>query len=84
MQPPISPILFSVLLFLGMLTMLEVGRRVSIRQDRAEPNANKDRLGTIEAAMLALFGLLIAVHILGSGVAVSGEAHADRRGSQCD
>ena len=28
MEPPISPLLYAVLLFLGMLTLLEVGRRL--------------------------------------------------------
>jgi hypothetical protein len=27
MEPPISPVLFSIFFFLGMLTMLEIGRR---------------------------------------------------------
>lgn len=36
MEPPISPWLFAVLLFGGMLIMLEVGRRLGIRRRPTE------------------------------------------------
>ena len=32
MEPPISPVLFAVLLFVGMLTLLETGRHLGRRR----------------------------------------------------
>jgi len=60
MEPPISPLLFSILLFLGMLGMLEVGRRLGIWRRSIEGENERSNLGPIEGAVFALFGLLIA------------------------
>ena len=65
MAPPIHPVLFAVLLFLGMLVMLEVGRRFAVRH-YAAGETDKTSLGTIETAVFALFGLLIAFTFSGS------------------
>jgi hypothetical protein len=62
MKPPFPPLLFSALLFLGMLLMLEVGRRFARRkQDGAHAG-----LTTIESSVFALFGLLIAFTFSGA------------------
>jgi hypothetical protein len=66
MEPPIPLLLYSVLLLLGMLAMLEIGRRLALRRHRAEPDAAKDNLETLEAAVFALFGLLIAFAFSGA------------------
>ena len=64
MEPPVSPVLFSVALFLGMLVLLEVGRRLAVRR-RTSQSAGGG-LGTIEGAVFALFGLLVAFTFSGA------------------
>jgi hypothetical protein len=66
MKPPISPLLFAVLLFCGMLIMLEVGRRLGIRRRPTESEGERGSLGTIESAMFALFGLVVAFTFSGA------------------
>jgi hypothetical protein len=66
MAPPIPPVLFTVLLFGGMLVMLEAGGRLAIRRDITD--SEEQRLGTIEAAMFALFGLLVAFTFSGAAL----------------
>src|SRR5947199_10259465 len=66
MEPPISPWLFAVLLFGGMLIMLEVGRRLGIRRRPTESEGERGSLGTIEGAMFALFGLVVAFTFSGA------------------
>ncbi len=62
MQPPFPPLLFALMLFIGMLTMLEVGRFLARRKRDGTP----DGLNTIEAAVFALFGLLLAFTFSGA------------------
>ena len=66
MAPPISPLLFALLLFGGMLIMLEVGRRLGIRRRPRESEGERGSLGTIEGAMFALFGLVMAFTFSGA------------------
>jgi len=66
MKPPISPLLFAVLLFGGMLIMLEAGRRLGIRRRPKESEGERGSLGTIEGAMFALFGLVMAFTFSGA------------------
>lgn len=66
MQPPISPILFSVLLFFGMLIMLEIGRHVGARHRAKESEGDRGSLATIEGAVFALWGLLMAFTFSGA------------------
>ena len=42
MEPPISPVLFALLLFLGMLTLLETGRRLGIRRRPKESEGERE------------------------------------------
>ena len=66
MEPPISPLIFSVLLFVGMLLLLESGRRLGIRRRSKEADSERTNLGTIEGAVFALFGLLMAFTFSGA------------------
>jgi len=66
MEPPISPLLFALLLFLGMLILLETGRRLGIRRRPKESEGERGSLGTIEGAVFALFGLVMAFTFSGA------------------
>jgi hypothetical protein len=66
-RPPTDPLLYSVLLFLGMLALLEIGRRLAVRLHRGEPEEAK-YLDTVETAVFALFGLLIAFTFSGAAL----------------
>jgi hypothetical protein len=58
-------VLLAVGLFLGMLTLLEVGRRIGVRHLTRDPEGL--HAGTIEGSVLALLGLLLAFTISGAG-----------------
>ena len=66
MEPPISPLVFALLLFLGMLTLIETGRRLAIRRRSRESEGERSSLGTVEGAVFALFGLLMAFTFSGA------------------
>jgi len=66
MAPPIPPFLFAVLLFGGMLVMLEVGRRLGIGRRSKESEGERGSLGAIEGAVFALFGLVVAFTFSGA------------------
>jgi len=66
MEPPISPLLYSVLLFVGLLIMLEFGRHFGIRRRSKEAANERSNLGAIEGAVFALFGLLMAFTFSGA------------------
>src|SRR5438477_10689234 len=66
MEPAINPLLFAVLLCGGMLTSLEIGRRFGIRRGSKESEGERGSLGTIEGAMFALFGLVMAFTFSGA------------------
>jgi hypothetical protein len=66
MEPPISPFLYAVLLFLGMLTLMEVGRRLGIWRRPKESEGERGSLGTVEGAVFALFGLMVAFTFSGA------------------
>ena len=59
-------IVFTLLLFLGMLLMLETGRRLGIARRRRESDSDRSNLGTIETALFAVFGLLMALTFTGA------------------
>ena len=53
-------------LFLGMLLLQEVGRRIGVRRRAKDPEGAGTGLGTIETAVFALLGLLIAFTFSGA------------------
>jgi hypothetical protein len=55
-----------LVLFLGMLALLELGRRVGLRRLAADPGWQRDRLGAVEGAIFGLMGLLIAFTFSGA------------------
>ena len=66
MEPPISALLYAVLLFFGMLILLEAGRRFGIRRRPKESEGERGSLGTVEGAVFALFGLMVAFTFSGA------------------
>ena len=66
MEPPISPLLFTLLFFSGMLILLETGRRLGIKRIPKESEGERGSLGTIEGAVFALFGLVMAFSFSGA------------------
>jgi hypothetical protein len=66
MEPPIFPLLYAVLLFLGMLILLEAGRRLGVRRRPKESEGERGSLGTVEGAVFALFGLMVAFTFSGA------------------
>ena len=66
MEPPVSPLLFGLLLLIGMLFLLEIGRRLGVRRRPKELEGDRDSLSTIEGAVFALFGLMIAFTFSGA------------------
>jgi hypothetical protein len=53
-------------LFLGMLILLEVGRRIGARRLAEDPEGAEAGVGTVEGAVFALLGLLIAFTFSGA------------------
>lgn len=66
MEPPVSPVFFSLVLFFGMLILLETGRRLGVWRRPKESEGERGSLGTVEGAVFALFGLLMAFTFSGA------------------
>ena len=66
MKFAIPPVLFALLLFLGMLLFLELGRKLAERARKKESEGERGNLGIVEGAVFALFGLLMAFTFSGS------------------
>ena len=66
MEPTISPALFALLLFVGMLILLETGRRLGVRRRPKESEGERSSLGIVESAVFALFGLMMAFSFSGA------------------
>src|SRR5499427_2908374 len=66
MKPPVSPVLFAFVLFAGMLILLECGRRFGVRRRPRESEGERSNLSTIEGAVFALFGLVLAFTFSGA------------------
>jgi hypothetical protein len=66
MEPPIPPILFALSLFIGMLLLLETGRRLGLRRRPKESESERSGLGTVEGAVFAMFGLMVAFTFSGA------------------
>jgi hypothetical protein len=54
-------------LFFGMLIFIEVGRRIGVRRRAEDPEGGRTGFGTIEGAVFALLGLLLAFTVSGAG-----------------
>jgi hypothetical protein len=65
-EPTIPPLVSTLLLFLGMLIMLETGRRLGIGRHQLETDTDRRNFGTIEGALFAVFGLLMALTFTGA------------------
>lgn len=65
-----SPTLFllatPLALFLGMLVMLEIGRRLGLRRVALDPEGAKEGIGTLEGSVFGLLGLLVAFTFAGA------------------
>jgi len=59
-------VLFAISLFLGMLVLLEVGRRVGTRRLRKDPEGARTGISAVEGSMFGLLGLLIAFTFSGA------------------
>ena len=68
MEPPIPAPLFAGFLLLGMLILLETGRRLSVRRRAKVSEGEQGSLGSIEGALFALFGLLMAFTFSGAAL----------------
>src|SRR5437879_13079230 len=68
MEPPIPPLLYAVLLFIGMLILLETGRRLGVRRRPKESEGERGSLGTIGGVVFVLFGLLMAFTFSGAAL----------------
>src|SRR5260221_721681 len=66
MEPPIPALLFALILFVGMLVLLEIGRRLGVRRRPKESEGERRGLGTVEGAVFALFGLMVAFTFSGA------------------
>jgi hypothetical protein len=66
MNPSHHSVIFAVLLFIGMLILLSVGRRIGARRLAADPEGARTRLGAVEGALFGLLGLMIAFTFSGA------------------
>jgi hypothetical protein len=62
----VASALFAFALFVGMLILLSAGRRIGARHLASDPKGARTGTGTIEAAVFALLGLLIAFTFSGA------------------
>lgn len=72
----ISPFLYFcvliALLFLMMVVFIEAGRRLGLRHRRLDPDTAKAGIGTIDAAVFGLLGLIIAFTFSGAATRFDG------------
>ena len=66
MDHGIVVLLFAMGLFVGMLTLLEVGRRIGARRLAEDPKGAEVGVGAVDGAVFALLGLLIAFTFSGA------------------
>ena len=59
--------LLSLSLFVGMLVLLEAGRRIGVHRLAKDPEGSRAGFGAIEGAVFALLGLLLAFTVSGAG-----------------
>ena len=66
MTTAIPAALYAVLLFIGMLICLEIGRRIGLRKTEDESDAARKARGIVDSAFFGLFSLLIAFSFAGA------------------
>jgi hypothetical protein len=66
MKYTLYALLLTLGLFLGMMLLLEVGRRIGIRRRAKDAEGASEGLGTLDGAVFALLGLLIAFTFSGA------------------
>jgi hypothetical protein len=66
MNPVVIAVIFAGGLFLGMLLMLEIGRRIGRRRLTEDPESSRLGTGAVEGAVFGLLGLLIAFTFSGA------------------
>ena len=59
-------LLIALGLFVGMVALLEIGRRIGIHRARKDPEGAREGVGAAEGAIFALLGLLIAFTFSGA------------------
>jgi hypothetical protein len=62
-------------LFFGMLILIEVGRRIGVRRLAEDTEGARAGFGTIEGAVFALLGLLLAFTVSGAGARFDARRH---------
>jgi hypothetical protein len=62
----LTSVAITLALFLGMLAMLEVGKRAGVRTMARDPDGAQHGTGAIDGAVYALFGLLLAFTFSGA------------------
>src|SRR5262245_2583696 len=70
-EPPLQyaerfDVLFSGALFLGMLVLIEIGRRVGVRRLARDPEGARTGISAVEGSLFGLLGLLIAFTFSGA------------------
>ena len=75
MDPFVGALLAIAGLFLGMLLMCEVGRRIGIRSLSKYPDGLAKGTGAAEAAVFGLLGLLIAFTFSGAATRFEARRH---------
>jgi hypothetical protein len=68
-------LLIALGLFVGMVVLLEVGRRIGIRRMRKDPEGAREGVGAAEGAIFALLGLLIAFTFSGAAARFDQRRH---------
>src|SRR6266850_2945860 len=71
----LSVLLVALSLFVGMVLLLEVGRRIGLRRMRKDPEGARAGVGTIEGSIFALLGLLIAFTFSGASARFDTRRH---------
>jgi hypothetical protein len=66
MHPIIAALLYTAGLFVGMLVLSEVGRRIGVRRLAGDPEGATVGVGTVEGAVFGLLALLVAFTFSGA------------------
>ena len=68
-------LLTALSLFVGMVVLLEVGRRIGIRRRQRDAEGAREGVGAVEGAIFALLGLLIAFTFSGAAARFDQRRH---------